>query len=285
MLVCCSLLLIGADPAPKPVASGTPPPEIYHVITTPLCARLHEKIRPAIALILENDKIIAKSPALFRQYGKAAFNAPSQDNSGTNGAPGGNDSINVDSPATNIALQRMSYLVSPIAQNLIATQKMLTDGVLDQTTGNKADDDQLAKIKASLLETSAFQSASLDLINGFVQTQQMGNLQHAGETYLNAINGTNTSVQMITPATPRPQLAGARAKSVRRRSARDPRASGGLQSADENHGWARLDAGRDDEAGECRRDIGDRCDQTVRGSAPVAPIVKRVQCGVLDWWA
>jgi hypothetical protein len=202
MLVCCSLLLIGADPAPKPVASGTPPPEIYHVITTPLCARLHEKIRPAIALILENDKIIAKGGPLFKQYGKAAFSAPTQDNSGTNGAPSANDSINVDSPATNMALQRMSYLVSPIAQNLIATQKMLTDGALDQTTGNKADDDQLAKIKASLLETSAFQSASLDLINGFVQTQQMGNLQHAGETYLSAITGTNTNVQMLTPATP-----------------------------------------------------------------------------------
>jgi hypothetical protein len=201
MLVCCSFL-IGADPAPKPAASGTPPPEIYHVITTPLCARLHEKIRPAIALILENDKIIAKSPALFRQYGKAAFNAPTQDDSANNGAPSANDSINVDSPATNMALQRMSYLVSPIAQNLIATQKMLTDGALDQTTGNKADDDQIAKIKASLLETSAFQSASLDLINGFVQTQQMGNLQHSGETYLSAINGSNVPNQMLTPATP-----------------------------------------------------------------------------------
>ena len=202
VLACSSLLLVGADPVPKPAASGTPPPEIYHVITTPLCARLHEKIRPAIALILENDKIIAKGGPLFKQYGKAAFSAPSQDNSGTNGAPGSYDSINVNSPATNMALQSMSYLVSPIAQNLIATQKMLTDGALDQTTGNKADDDQLAKIKASLLETEAFQSASLDLINGFVQTQQMGNLQHAGETYLNAINGTNTNVQMITPATP-----------------------------------------------------------------------------------
>jgi hypothetical protein len=200
VLVCCSLLLIGADPAPKPAASGTPPPEIYHVITTPLCARLHEKIRPAVALILENDKIIAKGGPLFKQYGTAAFNAPAQDSGG--GAPSGNDSINVNSPATNMALQRMSYLVSPIAQNLIATQKMLTDGTLDQTTGNKADDDQLAKLKASLLETEAFQSASLDLINGFVQTQQMGNLQHAGETYLGAITGSNVPNQMITPATP-----------------------------------------------------------------------------------
>jgi hypothetical protein len=202
MLACCSLLLIDADPAAKPSASGTPPPEIYHVITTPLCARLHEKIRPAIALILENDKIIAKGGPLFKQYGKAAFSAPTGDNSGNNGAPSGNDSINVDSPATNMALQQMSYLVSPIAQNLIATQKLLTDGTLDQTTGNKADDDQLAKIKASLLETEAFQSASLDLINGFVQTQQMGNLQHSGETYLGAINGSNVPNQMLTPATP-----------------------------------------------------------------------------------
>jgi hypothetical protein len=202
VLTLSSLPLAGFAPTPKPSASGTPPPEIYHVVTTPLCARLHERIRPAVALILENDQVIAKSPALFKKYSVAVFGAPSQDNSNGNGAPGGNDSINVSSPATNMALQQMSYLVSPIAQNIIAAQKILTDGELDKPTGNAADDQQLAKLKASLMETIAFQSASLDLINGFVATQQMGELQHAGETYLSAITGTNTSTQLVTPATP-----------------------------------------------------------------------------------
>jgi hypothetical protein len=197
-----SLSLAGVAPTPKPSAGGTPPPEIYHVVTTPLCARLHERIRPAVALILENDQVIAKSPALFKKYSVAVFGAPSQDNSNGNGAPSSNDSINVSSPATNMALQQMSYLVSPIAQNIIAAQKILTDGELEKPTGNTNDDRQLAKLKTSLMETIAFQSASLDLINGFVATQQMGELQHAGETYLSAIAGTNTSTQLVTPATP-----------------------------------------------------------------------------------
>jgi hypothetical protein len=203
LLVAFAIAFAGLLPVParsdgsSPLASGTPPPQIYHIVTTALCARLHDSIRPAVAMVLQNDQRIAKGPPLFKKYARAAF-----EGGPATGTTSG-DSINVDSPGTNMALQQMSYLVLPTAHNLIAAQTLLDDVKLLAPTGNPADDATLAQIKKQLLETIAFQSASLDLINGFVQTQQMGNLQHAGEEYLAQINGSDEASQPIS-ATPNP---------------------------------------------------------------------------------
>jgi hypothetical protein len=190
------VLAAGASPSPQ----ATPPPQIYHVVTTPLCSQLHDRVRPAVAMILENDHTIAKSQPLFKKYARGAFGA--QDPAAgqyTNGAPPP-DSIYAQSGETSMALQQMSYLVSPIAQNLLAAQKLLDAADLVQPTGNPSDDRQLQQIKNQLLETISFQSASLDLINGFVATQQMGELQHAGEEYIASISGNDLAKQIATPA-------------------------------------------------------------------------------------
>lgn len=181
--------------------SATPPPQIYHIVTTPLCARLHDRVRPAVALILQNDQTIAKSPPLFHKYAVGAFGASAE---AAGMAPANGDSINVDTPATQMALQQMSYLVSPIARNLIAAQTMLDDTALLKPTGDPAGDAQLAAIKAQLLQTVAYQSASLDIINGFVATQQMGELQHAGQEYIAGIQNGGSTAATTTPATPSP---------------------------------------------------------------------------------
>jgi hypothetical protein len=191
VLACVGLL-------PLPVrsdgaATATPPPQIYHTVTTALCARLHERVRPAVAMILENDTKIAKSPPLFKKYQIGTLS--SYQTSGN--APSNGDSIYNQSPETTMALQQMSYLVIPIARNLIAAQTLLDDVKLVAPTGNPADDASIARIKSQLLQTIAYQSASLDLINGFVQTQQMGDLQHVGTEYLGAINGTDMTTTII----------------------------------------------------------------------------------------
>lgn len=181
----------------------TPPPQIYHVVTTALCTRLHDRVRPAVAMILQNDQTIAKSPALFAKYQRGTLSGLSGTDANGKGAPQNYDSINTVTPETKMALQQMSYLVFPIAHNLIAAQTLLDDPKLLATTGNAEDDATLAQIRKQLLETIAFQSASLDLINGFVATQQMGELQHAGEEYINSIQKpdvTNTP----SAATPNP---------------------------------------------------------------------------------
>jgi hypothetical protein len=181
----------------------TPPPQIYHVVTTALCSRLHDRVRPAVAMILQNDQTIAKSPALFGKYGRGTLTGLSSTDANGKGAPQNYDSINTETPETRMALQQMSYLVFPIAHNLIAEQTLLDDPKLLAPTGNAGDDATLAKIRNQLLDTIAFQSASLDLINGFVATQQMGELQHAGEEYISSIDKPDTTNQP-TAATPNP---------------------------------------------------------------------------------
>jgi hypothetical protein len=154
-------------------------------------------------MILQNDATIAKSQPLFKKYGRAAFGGivASTGSSGM-GAPPANDSINSESPGTSMALQQMSYLVSPIAQNLIAAQTLLDDEKLVHPPGSPSDVATLAQIRQQLLETIAFQSASLDLVNGFVTTQQLGEIQHAGETYIQAIQGGNDMQGIQGPETP-----------------------------------------------------------------------------------
>jgi hypothetical protein len=190
--------------ADTPAPDRTAPPQIYHTRTTIFCARLHDHVRPAVGMILQNDQQIAQSPPLFSKYmrGTLAAQDPVAGNF-SNGAPPAGDSIYNQSPETRMALQQMSYLVSPIAQNIIAAQKALTDEKMQASTGNPTDDAKLQKIKNQLMETIAFQSASLDLINGFVTTQQMGDLQHAGTEYLSQMEGYDSTAQ-ITRQTPNP---------------------------------------------------------------------------------
>jgi hypothetical protein len=203
VLTCAGLLPLPARPDGA-AASATPPPQIYRVVTTALCARLHERVRPAVAMILQNDSKIAKSPPLFKKYQLGAMTALDSANPQYgSAAPQNTDSMNNISPETSMALQKMSYLVLPIARNIIAAQTLLGDAKLIEPTGNPADDATLAKIKQQLLDTIAFQSASLDLINGFVQTQQMGELQHVGEEYIGSIEGTD-STTTLARNTPNP---------------------------------------------------------------------------------
>jgi hypothetical protein len=183
-----------------PGKSGTPPPQIIHLVTRPLCAELHQHIAPAIAMMLQNDRTIKKSPALFTQYNRSALygvdnsvsNSAAADGSAASVSPGdaSNGTLN---PDQNMALLGMENLVSPIANNIIATQKLLDSPALTQGTGNPEDDKQLSDIRAKLLQALATQSATLDIVNGFVTTQQMGDLQHSGEEYISAINGTDTT--------------------------------------------------------------------------------------------
>lgn len=215
--------LVAIVPAPPAAASGTqatpapgrtPPPTIYHVITRPLCAELHKHIAPAIGMMLQNDQQIKKGPGLFSEYNKAALYGADNSASLNNGPSGGGSSMNntVGGPMTasqNMALLGMENLVSPIANNIIAIQKMLDSPALTQGTGSPEDDKKLAEIRDKLLKALAAQNASLDIINGFVSTQQMGDLQHAGEGYIGAIDQSEQKgPHATTTPTPNPLIQG-----------------------------------------------------------------------------
>ncbi len=204
-IVAASLLALAASPAlpsaaaANPAASSpsqTPPPEIIRVYARPACAELQKHVLPVVAMVLQNDQSIAKSGPIFKQYLQTAMQSSSQS---------AYDTTNYDSPGRTMALQRMEKLVPTLAQNEIAIQTILEDSSLAQPTGNAEDDAQLQKLRADLLKTLAAQRLSLDLINGFVTTQQLGDIQHGGQEYVDMITGegTNNSLTGLT-STPHP---------------------------------------------------------------------------------
>ncbi len=175
-----------ALPSPIP----TKPPQIYYVVTRPICAQLQHTIAPAVGMLLQDDQDIAKSPPIFNEYIRNAFLSSD--------AKSAYDTTNYSSAGRDMALQRMEQLVPSLAQNVIGVQKVIES--LSKPTGDAADDARLKAIHEELLKAVAMQSVSLDLINGFVQTQQLGDIQHAGEEFLSSINATETTGRRLRPA-------------------------------------------------------------------------------------
>lgn len=203
-----------AAATPAPAATRTPPPQIYHIITRPLCSELHKHIAPALSMMLQSDHTISKSPDLFKNYNKAALYGA--DNSTSNAAgynPGtssnGGAADTIFTPAQNMALLGMENLIGPIANNSIAIQKILDSPELTHGTGSAEDDQRLAEIRAKLLRALATQQASLDIISGFVDTQQLADVQHSGQEYISQINQHSdfTGASAQTTPTPMPQFA------------------------------------------------------------------------------
>jgi hypothetical protein len=179
-------------------ATPTPPPQIYHIVTRPLCAELHDKIGPAIGMMLQNDATIKKGPALFKAYNDAALYGNGAGESGGSD-PAAGDSGGTSNTSQSIALLGLENLIRPIANNVIAIQTLLDSPELLHGTGRPDDDARLQAIREQLLKALAAQSASLDIISGFVDTQQMADLQHAGEAYINSISKPDTTTTVSTP--------------------------------------------------------------------------------------
>jgi hypothetical protein len=197
---------------PAPAATRTAPPQIYHIITRPLCSELHKHIAPAMSMMMQSDHNIGKSPDLFKNYNKAALYGA--DNSTSNNAgynPGnpsnGGAAQSIYTPAQNMALLGMENLIGPIANNSIAIQKMLDSPELTHGTGSPEDDQRLADIRAKLLKAEAAQQASLDIISGFVDTQQLADLQHSGQEYIASVNQHSDFVGSSAQSTPTPNPA------------------------------------------------------------------------------
>ena len=178
-LLCAAALAGGSAVAatPPPTAGSTPPPQIYRIKVRPLCSALHGKIAPAVGMMLQNDATIAKSPKLFEDYAKGGFDVDSED-------PDHNASAR-----QNLSVLRLENLVSPLVNNILAIQKMLEDPAVFPASAQSGDEQKLVVLKKQMLTSLASQQAALDIINGFVTTQQLGAMQHEGYGFIPSIAG------------------------------------------------------------------------------------------------
>ncbi len=148
-----------ATPAP----AATPLKTIEHLHVSPLCTGLRQNIGPAIGKVLQNDHTIAQSRPLLRGYVKATATG----------------SISKD-----LQVSRVERLITPLVQNTAAIEKLLNDPFVFPKRAISDADRQLLEIRANLLQVVAAQKRALDVISGFVDTEQLGQMQAAGSEAL-----------------------------------------------------------------------------------------------------
>lgn len=180
-----ALVALAASPAaavsaPKP--APTPLKTITHMHISPMCTALGKVIGPAIAKVLQNDKYIASSKPLFHDFSQAAA-------AGQNGG------------AKDMAVERLETLIGPLVKNTQAIDKLLSDPYAFPKVAYSDDDQKLLQMRAQLRAVNNQQKKALDVISGFVDTQQLGELQAAGHEYDSALraNATNAG-QTPNPA-------------------------------------------------------------------------------------
>jgi len=185
-----SLAMAVAIATPAPAA--TPPKTIIHVHVSPLCTGLRQNIGPAIGKVLQNDKTIADSRPLLRGYVKAvATNSASRD----------------------LQVSRMERLITPLVKNTAAIEKLLNDPFVFPRVAISDSDRQLLEIRAYLRQVVVQQKGALDVISGFISTEQLGQLQLAGNEYQKIVSaheipsaqgGNQSAREAAAPATPPP---------------------------------------------------------------------------------
>jgi len=170
-LIVLSLVPAPAQTAAVPTATATPLKTIKHVYATRLCTGLRRSIGPAVRDVLQNDRAIAISRPLFQDYVKSS-------STGSQGA------VDMD-------VMRMEKLIGPLVSNTQAIEKYLNDSIYPSKPQSDQDR-QLLQMRAHLADVLAQQKQALDLVSGFVDTQQLGQLRAAGHEYDKTLNNPDT---------------------------------------------------------------------------------------------
>ena len=141
---------VAASPAPSP-APLTPLKVIGSVRSTLFCTTLRETIGPAIASVLSNDDLIGSS--------KPAFAALYHD-----------DVLTRSEARAHLDVNRLESLITPIVTNVKR---------IDALLASKPNDPKIQAMREKLQAVLAQQKESLNVISGFVATEEMGEMQSA----------------------------------------------------------------------------------------------------------
>jgi hypothetical protein len=193
-----SVLLVAAVPDAQPTlpplpklkgvstATPTPPPlkEIVHVRSSALCSGLKKTILPVVGHEIQIDKMIATSRPIFNDLTTKRR-------------------LGSGKAAEDLDVVRLEGLIRPLNDNIGAAKKLLEDPKAFPKQATTQQDKDLLAIRDSLRASVARQENVLDMISGFVDTQQLGELQAAGNEYNSAITGGATP-NPSGPASPTP---------------------------------------------------------------------------------
>lgn len=178
-----ALVALSASPgaaAAAPSPAATPLKTITRIHSSPLCTGLRRAIAPAVSKVLQTDQVIAKSKPLFDEYVR-----DTADNS--------------SSAARDMAVERLNQLIGPLVTNTQRVDELLNNGSSFPRFAHSSDDRELLKMRAQLQAVNDQQKHALDVISGFVATEQMAELQSAGHE-MDAAVAPDQKSQMGTPA-------------------------------------------------------------------------------------
>lgn len=153
-----ALLIAAVAPSPGP----SPLKTIERVRVQRLCVGLKRSVYPAVGRVLQNDKLIGQSRPLFRDYVK--------------------ESASRNQGAVDLDVMRLERAIDPLVKNTQAIEALLNDPIYSVRVRSASDQD-LLDMRAGLQEVLAQQKQALDLISGFTNTQQLGELQQEGNDY------------------------------------------------------------------------------------------------------
>lgn len=181
-------LAVAAAPSshtPKAAPTSSPGlqyPLITRVVSKPFCTALHRTIQPAVEALLINDQTIERSRPLFDDLNKYTGSVESQG-------------------MLDMTYMRMSNLVGPMVSNFKAIDKLLSNTAVFHYPPKNDDDRRLLQLRANILQVRDDHEAALDVINGYTQTQQMGEMQQEGMSQAKALSAsdTTTAVAAVTP--------------------------------------------------------------------------------------
>ncbi|HEY9179474.1 MAG TPA: hypothetical protein VIO32_02065 [Candidatus Baltobacteraceae bacterium] len=171
MLLLGLLLAAAAQATPPPASWLDQLKTIATVRSTPMCSALHERVGPAIASIIDNDTKIASSGPIF-------------------GSMYHDDVITRSGLRMSFDVMRMENLITPIARNISSAQSQLS---------HLPKDPDLDAVRAQLQDLLDRQNDALNVISGFVDTYQMGELQ--GRTSTVPRSGGRAAQKPATGAT------------------------------------------------------------------------------------
>jgi hypothetical protein len=174
---------------PRPTAMPTLTyPIIVRVVSKPFCSALRNNIGPAVAALIQDDAIVAKSRPQFENYLKYEANGESS------------------TGLRDMSLMRMENSVTPLVNSLAVVDKALNDERAFRYPPHTADEKRLLELRDKLQAVEAMQKASLDVINGFVASEQLAQLQLEGNDVNSAINGDASTMNNQLHPTPAPQF-------------------------------------------------------------------------------
>jgi hypothetical protein len=175
ILALCALALTAQVPAPAQGPSTLP--EIGRVHSKGLCTTVRDSVAPMVLGLMKSDELVG---AGHRAFLKIA------------------DDSRTDSSKLGLAMQvDQLYLrraADAMAHNLRIIDKLLAD---DKQFPKKAatDDERIAQLlKEQIASVAAQQRKTLDIMNGALETEELGRMQNdfgGGSTVMGATAGTN----------------------------------------------------------------------------------------------